>query len=149
VTAISIHNFGQCIFERNKTEQLLRVKYGSEWKRIRRDPRSNRDRRTLHESQCVPIRDERKNLTDRRDPRRLTCGECGKDFSDVRSMADHYPCKASHELEYRALIGHLKLWELQKSSKSRSINDAGWSSLVARRAHKTPCHAWPCWIQTT
>src|ERR1700738_4843027 len=30
---------------------------------------------------------------------------------------------------------HLKLWRLQKSSKSRSINDAGWSSLVARRAH--------------
>src|SRR6516225_10860669 len=25
--------------------------------------------------------------------------------------------------------------ELQKSSKSRNINDAGWSSLVARRAH--------------
>src|SRR5258708_3951294 len=25
--------------------------------------------------------------------------------------------------------------ELQKGSKSRSINDAGWSSLVARRAH--------------
>jgi len=98
VTAIPIHNFGQCIFERDKTEQLLRVKYGSEWKRIRRDPRSNRDRRTLHESQCVPIRDERENHTDRRDPRRLTCGECGKDFPDVPSMAAHYPCKASHEL---------------------------------------------------
>jgi hypothetical protein len=26
--------------------------------------------------------------------------------------------------------------ELQKSCKSRNINDAGWSSLVARRAHK-------------
>jgi hypothetical protein len=91
-------NFGQCIFERDKAGQLLRVKYGSEWKRIRRDPRSNLDRRRLHESMCVPIRDERKNLTDRRDVRRLTCGECRKDFPDVPSMADHYPCKASHEL---------------------------------------------------
>jgi hypothetical protein len=90
--------FGQCIFERDKAGQLLRVKYGSVWKRIRRDPRSNLDRRRLNEPFCVPIRDERKNLTDRRNPRRLTCGDCGKDFPDVPSMAEHHPCKASHEL---------------------------------------------------
>jgi hypothetical protein len=38
-------------------------------------------------------------------------------------------------LEFWALIGHLKWARLQKSSKSRSICGAGWSSLVARRAH--------------
>jgi hypothetical protein len=40
--------------------------------------------------------------------------------------------------EFRALIGHLTdltAVELQKSGKSRNIIDAGWSSLVARRAH--------------
>src|ERR1700686_2965284 len=38
-------------------------------------------------------------------------------------------------LEFWALIGHLMWVRLQKSSKSHSIHDAGWSSLVARRAH--------------
>jgi integrase len=40
--------------------------------------------------------------------------------------------------EFRPLIGHLTdltAVELHKSGKSRNINDAGWSSLVARRAH--------------
>jgi len=98
VTAIPINNFGQCIFERDKAGQLLRVKYASEWKQIRRDRRSNLERRTRPEFICVPIREKRKNLADRRDPRRLTCGDCGKEFPDVPSMADHHPCKASHEL---------------------------------------------------
>src|SRR5229473_5123996 len=34
-----------------------------------------------------------------------------------------------------ALIGHLMWVRLQNSGKWRSINGAGWSSLVARRAH--------------
>src|SRR5258708_15195431 len=38
-------------------------------------------------------------------------------------------------LEFWALIGHLRVEQLQKRRKSRSIYDAGWSSLVARRAH--------------
>jgi hypothetical protein len=38
-------------------------------------------------------------------------------------------------LEFWALIGHLTRAWLQKKCKSRSIYDAGWSSLVARRAH--------------
>jgi hypothetical protein len=37
--------------------------------------------------------------------------------------------------EFWALIGHLRQVRLRKSGKSRSIYDAGWSSLVARRAH--------------
>ena len=37
--------------------------------------------------------------------------------------------------EFWALIGHLMRVRLQESCKSRSINGAGWSSLVARRAH--------------
>jgi hypothetical protein len=37
--------------------------------------------------------------------------------------------------EFLALIRHLTQARLQKSSKARSIYDAGWSSLVARRAH--------------
>ena len=37
--------------------------------------------------------------------------------------------------EFWALNGHLTRWKLRKCSKRRSINDAGWSSLVARRAH--------------
>jgi len=90
--------FGQCIFERDKAGQLLRVNYGSEWKQIRRDRRSNLDRRTRPEFICVPIRDERKNRKDRRDLHRLTCGDCGKDFPDILSLIDHHPCKANHEL---------------------------------------------------
>jgi hypothetical protein len=34
-----------------------------------------------------------------------------------------------------ALVWRLTRSELQKATKSRSIDDAGWSSLVARRAH--------------
>jgi hypothetical protein len=37
--------------------------------------------------------------------------------------------------QFWALIGHLMWVRLQKSGKSRSIYSAGWSSLVARRAH--------------
>jgi hypothetical protein len=37
--------------------------------------------------------------------------------------------------EFWTLNGHLTRWKLHKCSKRRSINDAGWSSLVARRAH--------------
>ena len=37
--------------------------------------------------------------------------------------------------EFWALIGHLTRVRLQNSGKSRSIYSAGWSSLVARRAH--------------
>jgi hypothetical protein len=37
--------------------------------------------------------------------------------------------------KFWALIRHLTAVKLQKSGKSRNINDAGWSSLVARRAH--------------
>ena len=38
---------------------------------------------------------------------------------------------------------------LQKSGKSRSIYSAGWSSLVARRAHNAPITHRLCRIQTT
>ncbi len=42
------------------------------------------------------------------------------------------------ELQRARILGtkrHLRQVKLQKSGKSRNINDAGWSSLVARRAH--------------
>src|SRR5665213_1485995 len=39
------------------------------------------------------------------------------------------------EPEFWALNGHLTWLRLQKGNKSSSIYDAGWSSLVARRAH--------------
>jgi hypothetical protein len=38
---------------------------------------------------------------------------------------------------------------LQKKGKSRSIYGAGWSSLVARRAHNAPNVNRLCRIQTT
>jgi hypothetical protein len=54
-------------------------------------------------------------------------------------LAEHLEQFERQRGRFWALIGHLTgTWrrsELQKSSKSRSINDAGWSSLVARRAH--------------
>jgi hypothetical protein len=37
--------------------------------------------------------------------------------------------------EFWALIGHLTRVRLQKNGKTRTIFIAGWSSLVARRAH--------------
>jgi hypothetical protein len=37
--------------------------------------------------------------------------------------------------EFLALVWRLTRSELQKATKSRSIDYAGWSSLVARRAH--------------
>jgi len=110
VTAKVIQDFGQCIYERDKLGQLQRINYGSEWKQIWREPRRgpidrrlNLEKGRLNESACVPLRDERreqrrKNATDRRDPRRLTCGGCLKDFPDVPSMVEHLPCKANHEL---------------------------------------------------
>jgi len=51
--------------------------------------------------------------------------------------------------QFWALIGHLKWVRLQKSGKSRSICSAGWSSLVARRAHNAPNANRLCRIQTT
>ena len=53
-------------------------------------------------------------------------------------MAEHMEQFDFSVPEFWALIGHLKhlKWvRLQKNGKSRSIYDAGWSSLVARRAH--------------
>jgi hypothetical protein len=62
-------------------------------------------------------------------------------------MAEHMEQFDFSVPEFWALIGHLKYlkylkylkslkWvRLQKNGKSRSIYDAGWSSLVARRAH--------------
>ena len=37
--------------------------------------------------------------------------------------------------EFRAFVGRLTQVRLQKKGESRTIYDAGWSSLVARRAH--------------
>jgi hypothetical protein len=37
--------------------------------------------------------------------------------------------------EFQTMIGRLTRVRLQKNGESRSIYDAGWSSLVARRAH--------------
>jgi hypothetical protein len=110
VTANLIQQFGECIFERDKLGLLQRVKYSSEWKHIRQDPRrgsfehrTTPEKRKLPESVCVPIREKRKeqrrkNSPERRDLRRLRCDYCRKDFPDVPSLVDHLPCKASHEL---------------------------------------------------
>jgi len=110
VTENLIEDFGQCIYQRGKLGQLQRVQYGSEWKQTRPEPRRgpidrriNLERRKLNSAVCEPIRDERKeqrrkNAHDRRDLRRLTCGDCLKDFPDVPSMVEHLPCAASHEL---------------------------------------------------
>jgi hypothetical protein len=110
VTANLLQYFGQCIFERDRLGLLQRVKYSSEWKQIRRDPRQGSfehrttpEKRKLPESVCVPIREERKeqrrkNPPERRNLRRLWCDHCRKDFPDVPSLVDHLPCKASHEL---------------------------------------------------
>ena len=99
MTAILLDDFGQCIFEWDKTGQLKRVQCDSEWQYTRRDRRSNLERRRLTEHVCVSIRDKRgQALKDRRDQHRLTCADCMKDFPDILSMVDHHPCKASHEL---------------------------------------------------
>ena len=47
------------------------------------------------------------------------------------------------------LFGHLTWVRLQKNGKSRNIYNAGWSSLVARRAHNAPNANRLCRIQTT
>lgn len=110
MTANLIQDFRECIFERDRLGLLQRVKYSSEWKRIRRDPRrgsfehrTTPEKRKLPESVCVPIREERKeqrrkNPPERRDLRRVRCDDCRKDFPDIPSLVDHLPCKASHEL---------------------------------------------------
>ena len=103
-------NFGQCIFERDKRGQLQRIKYSSEWKQTRKDPRRgpidrriNPERRSLNAAVWEPIRNarkeqRRKNAPERRNLRRLTCEGCLKDFPDVPSLVEHLPCSASHEL---------------------------------------------------
>jgi hypothetical protein len=53
-------------------------------------------------------------------------------------LAEHLEQFERQRARFLALIWHLTRLELQKSGKSRSINDAGWSSLVARRAHNPP-----------
>ena len=110
MTANLIEYFGQCIFEQDRFGLLKSVRYTSEWKQIRPDPRrgssehrTTPERRKLPESLCVPIREKRKeqrrkNSPERRDLRRLRCDYCLKDFPDVPSLMDHLPCKASHEL---------------------------------------------------
>jgi hypothetical protein len=109
VTANLIQNFEQCIFERDKSGHLQGVEYSSEWKQIKReqrrgpfDRRMTPEWRRLQESDAsIPgegKEERRKNLTARRDIRRITCGDCRKDFQDVASIMAHQPCKASHEL---------------------------------------------------
>ena len=99
----------------------------------------------LPESVCLPIRvkrkeQRRKNPPERRDLRRLRCDFCRKDFSDVPSLVDHLPCKASHELvrqgfwEFIAGIARNGGPSTGEAERVRNITLASLSEDAYRRA---------------
>jgi hypothetical protein len=53
----------------------------------------------------------------------------------AHALAEHMEQYERQRAPILGTFGHLMWVRLQKSGKSRSIYSAGWSSLVARRAH--------------
>ena len=53
----------------------------------------------------------------------------------AHALAEHMEQFERQRARILAFIGRLTRVRLQKKGKARSIYDAGWSSLVARRAH--------------